>query len=136
MLPEKRKNSILLSCLLSWLVASAVTLAGCSRSHEETIAGVQVPIPGGLTKSPQQGIELALPGFGGAQVSYEGNVAPEKVMDFYKKEMPDRGWQPAAGILTKGGMLSFTKEGKAVMIMVGPKDGKTALTIMVGGAPR
>jgi hypothetical protein len=113
-----------------------VTLAGCSGSYEETIAGVQVPIPGGVTKSPQQGIELALPGFGGAQVSYEGNVEPENIMAFYKKEMPARGWQPAAGILTKGGMLSYTKEGKAAVIMVGPKDGKTALTIMVGGAPR
>jgi hypothetical protein len=89
-----------------------------------------------VTKSPQQGIEVALPGFSGAQVSYEGNIEPEKIIDFYKKEMPARGWQPAAGILTKGGMLSYTKEGKAVMIMAGPKDGKTALTIMVAGAPR
>jgi hypothetical protein len=132
----KKKNSILLSYLLSWLVAGAVTLGGCSGSHDETIAGVQVPVPRGMTKSPQQGIELALPGFGGAQVSYEGNVEPEKLMDFYKKEMPNHGWQPAAGILTKGGVLSYTKEGKAVVIMVGSGNGKTSLTIMVGGAPR
>lgn len=134
MLPEK--NFALLLCLICWFVASAFTLTGCSGSYEETIAGVQVPIPGGMTKSPQQGIEVALPGFGGAQVTYEGNVEPEKIMAFYKKEMPARGWQPAAGILTKGGMLSYTKEGKAVVIMVGPKDSKSALTIMIGGAPR
>jgi hypothetical protein len=134
---RKKKHSVLSWCLLSCLVASAVTLNGCSRSHDETISGVQIPIPAGVAKSPQQGIELALPGFGGAQISYKGNVEPEKVMDFYKKEMPDRGWQPAAGLLTKGGMLSYTKEGKAVVIMVGSKDSKTtALTIMVGGAPR
>lgn len=130
------KNSALLFCLVCWSVASAVALMSCSGSYEETIAGVQVPIPRGVTKSPEQGIQLTLPGFGGAQVSYEGNLEPEKIMDFYKKEMPARGWQAAAGILTKGGMLSYTKEGKAVVIMVGPKDGQTALTIMVGGAPR
>jgi hypothetical protein len=130
------RNSALLFCWLCWFVANSATLTGCGGSHEETIAGVSVPIPRGVTKSPQQGIEVALPGFSGAQVSYEGNIEPEKIIDFYKKEMPARGWQPAAGILTKGGMLSYTKEGKAVMIMAGPKDGKTALTIMVAGAPR
>jgi hypothetical protein len=130
------KNSALIWFFVCCFLASAVTLTGCGGSKEETIGGVQVPIPRGVTKSPQQGIQLALPGFGGAQVSYEGNVEPEKITDFYKKEMPARGWQPAAGILVKGGMLSYTKEGKAVTIIVGPKDGKTGLTIMVGGAPR
>lgn len=129
------KNSVLLCFFVCWFLASVVTLAGCG-SYEETIAGVQVPIPRGVTKSPQQGIQLALPGFGGAQVAYEGNVEPETLLAFYQKEMPKRGWQPAAGIVIKGGMLSYTKEGKAVMIIVGPKDGKTMLTIMVGGAPR
>jgi hypothetical protein len=129
------KNSARLFCLVCWLAASAVALMSCSGSYEETIAGVQVPIPRGVTKSPQQ-IQLTLPGFGGAQVSYEGNVKPEKIMDFYKKEMPARGWQPAVGIVIKGGMLSYTKDGKAVMIAVGAQEGKTALTVMVGGAPR
>lgn len=136
MLLKRKSKAILLSCLLSWCVASAVTLAGCNGSHEETIAGVQIPIPRGMTKASRQGIELALPGFGGAQTSYEGDVEPDKVVEFYKKEMGNRGWQPAAGILTKGGMLSYTKEGKAVVILVGPGNGKTSLTIMVGGAPR
>ena len=131
---QQTKNSYQVM-LLSWLVASALALAGCG-GREETIGGVQVPIPRGVTKSSQQGMEVALPGFSGAQASYEGNIEPEKIMDYYQKEMPARGWQPAAGILTKGGMLSYTKEGKAVMIMAGPKDGKTGLTIMVGGAPR
>jgi len=135
MLPGKG-SALLLFCLVCWFVANAVTLTGCSGSYEETIAGVQIPIPRGVTKSPQQGIQLALPGFGGAQVSYEGNLEPEKIIAFYKKEMPARGWQPAAGIIIKGGMLSYAKEGKAVVIMVGSQDGQTALTIMVGGAPR
>ena len=121
---------------VSWLVVTVLILSGCSGAYDETIAGVQIPIPRGMTKVPQQGIELALPGFGGAQASYEGSVEPEKVVAFYKKEMPERGWQSAAGILGKGGMLSYTKEGKALVVMIGTKDGQTALTLMVGGAPR
>jgi len=121
---------------VSWLVAAVLSFSGCGGSYDETIAGVQIPIPRGMTKTPQQGIELALPGFGGAQASYEGSVEPETVAAFYKKEMPERGWQSAAAILGKGGMLSYTKEGKALVVMIGTKDGKTALTLMVGGAPR
>jgi hypothetical protein len=130
------KTFALLLRLGFWFLTVGVILSGCGGSYEETIGGVRLPIPAGMTKSPRQGIELALPGFGGAQVSYEGGVDPEKIVAFYKKEMPARGWQPAAGILSKGGMLSYTKEGKAVVVMVGAKDGGTALALMVGGAPR
>jgi hypothetical protein len=130
------KNITLLLRSALWVAMAAIVASGCSRSYDETIAGVQIPIPHGMAKSPEQGIQLALPGFGGAQVSYEGNVAAEEVVAFYKKEMPERGWQSAAGILGKGGMLSYTKESKAVVVMVGSKDGKTALNIMVGGVPR
>ena len=49
------------------LAAIAAALTGCG-GREETIGGVQVPIPQGMTKSSQQGIEVALPGFSGAQV--------------------------------------------------------------------
>ena len=131
-----KRNPALSARIVSLFFVAALILSGCSGSYEETLAGVQVPIPRGMTKSPQQGIELALPGFGGAQAGYEGSVEPEKVVAFYKKEMPERGWQSAAGILGKGGMLSYTKEGKALVVMIGTKDGKTSLTLMVGGAPR
>ena len=129
------KNTLWLRSAL-WVAVAAIVASGCSRSYDETIAGVQIPIPRGMAKSPEQGIQLALPGFGGAQVSYEGNVAAEEVVAFYKKEMPERGWQSAAGIVGKGGMLSYTKESKAVVVMVGSKDGKTELNIMVAGVPR
>jgi hypothetical protein len=129
-------NSALSARIVSLFFVAVLIISGCGGSYEETIAGVHVPIPRGMTKSPQQGIELALPGFGGAQANYEGDVEPEKVVAFYKKEMPARGWQSAAGVLGKGGMLSYTKEGKALVVMIGTKDGKTALTLMVGGAPR
>ncbi len=131
------KKALAGSCFLAVVFcAAAISLSGCSRSHEETIAGIAVPIPAGMTKSPQQGIGFALPGFGGAQAIYEGSMEPEKVIDFYKKELPGRGWQEAASMVGRGGMLSYTREGKALVLMIGSQDGKTSLSIMVGGAPR
>jgi hypothetical protein len=129
-------NSDLSVSIVAVVLFAAIISSGCSRSHEETIAGVPVPIPAGMTKTPQQGIAVALPGFGGAQANYEGSVEAEKVVDFYKKELPGRGWQSAAGIVGKGGMLSYTKEGKTLVVMIGSQDGKTSLALMVGGAPR
>ena len=112
----------------------AVMLAGCDGSHDETVGGLQVPIPGGMTKSEEKGVELSIPGFGGAQASYRGKLEPNQVVDFYKKEMPARGWKPSIGVLSQGGMLTYAKEGKSLIVMVGKSNGDTNMTITVGAA--
>jgi hypothetical protein len=113
-----------------------VVLAGCSGSHEETVAGIQVPIPGGMTKSEEKGVELSLPGFGGGQASYRGKLDPDQVVDFYKKELPARGWKPSIGVVSKGGMLTYVKEDKSLLVMVGKTDGGSNMTITVGESKR
>jgi hypothetical protein len=114
----------------------AVMLAGCDGSHDETVGGLQVPIPGGMTKSEEKGVELSIPGFGGAQASYRGKLEPNQVVDFYKKEMPARGWKPSIGVLSQGGMLTYAKEGKSLIVMVGKSNGDTNMTITAGEAKR
>jgi hypothetical protein len=86
-----RSLGIVPRSLTCWF-CMAVMLAGCDGSHDETVGGLQVPIPGGMTKSEEKGVELSIPGFGGAQASYRGKLEPNQVVDFYKKEMPARGW--------------------------------------------
>ncbi len=100
------------------------------------MGGVKVPIPGGMAKSQETGIELALPGFGGAQAAYRGKVDPDQVIAFYKKEMPARGWKPTLGLLSQGGMLSYVKESTTVVVIVGKTDSGTNMTIMAGGTQR
>ncbi len=117
-------------------VVLTLSLAGCSSSYEETVAGVKVPIPNGMTKSQAKGIELSLPGFGGAQASFQGNLKPDKIIEFYKNEMPSRGWQPNMELTSKGGMLTYTKENQTVVVMVTKSDGGSSLSITVGGTRR
>ena len=117
-------------------VVLTLSLAGCSSSYEETVAGVKVPIPNGMTKSQAKGIQLSLPGFGGAQASFQGNLEPDKIVEFYKKEMPSRGWQPNIELTSKGGMLTYTKENQTVVVMVTKGDGGSSLSITVGGTGR
>ena len=111
-----------------------VLLNGCGGSYEETVAGIKVPVPGGMKKSQGNGVEISLPGFGGGQASFQGNADPDKVIEFYKKEMADRGWNPNISLISRGGMLAYTKESKSVLITVGKNDATTTLTITVGGA--
>jgi hypothetical protein len=85
-----------------------------------------------MTKSEAKGVELSLPGFGGGQASYRGALEPNEVVDFYKKELPARGWKPSIGVLGRGGMLTYVKEGKSIVLMVGKDNGGTNMTIMVG----
>jgi hypothetical protein len=89
-----------------------------------------------MTKSQDKGIEVSLPGFGGAQATYQGKVEPEKVIDFYRKEMPARGWQPGLGLVSQGGMLTYVNETTTVIIAVAKTDGGTSMTITAGGTPR
>lgn len=110
-----------------------VLLNGCGGSYEETVAGIKIPIPSGMKKSQDKGVEISLPGFGGGQASFQGTLEPDKVIEFYKKEMPDRGWTPSISLLSRGGMLAYTKDNQNVLVTVGKTDGTTALSITVGG---
>jgi hypothetical protein len=110
--------------------------AGCSRSYDEKIAGVEIPIPRGMKKSDGAGVEVALLGFGGGQSSFRGQLEPGKVIEFYEKEMPSRSWQPNLGVISKGGMLTYAKDARTVMIMVGGNNEATTMTVTVGGTVR
>jgi hypothetical protein len=123
-------------CVLLIIAFLAFLAPGCSSSYEETVAGVKVPIPSGMKKSQTKGIELSLPGFGGAQTSFQGNLEPDKIIDFYKKEMPNRGWRPSMELTSKGGMLTYIKENQTVVVMVAKGDGGSSLSITVGGTGR
>jgi hypothetical protein len=47
-----------------FLLAMILIFAGCSKSYDEKIAGVEIPIPRGMKKSDGAGVEVALLGFG------------------------------------------------------------------------
>jgi hypothetical protein len=122
-----------LAICLIWMTISVLS---CGGSYEETVGDVKIPIPRGMTKSQQKGMELSLPGFGGALAAYEGKMAPDNVVEFYRQEMPARGWEPSIGLLSRGGMLTYVKDNKTVIVTVGKTDSNTTMTITVAGAQR
>lgn len=125
-------NSLLsLSLFLS--IAVLPFAAGCGGSSDETIAGVKIPVPTAMTKSTDKPTEVSLLGFGAGQAIFYGNMDPEKLVEFYKQEMPARGWQANMNLRSGGAMLAYSKEGKTLLIGIGQQEGKTNLTLTVGG---
>jgi hypothetical protein len=60
----------------------------------------------------------------------------DKIVDFYKKEMPARGWQPNMNVQTGDAMLAYSKEGKTMLVAVSKEKDGTNLTLTVGGMGR
>jgi hypothetical protein len=122
--------------LTACILCITVSTSSCGGSYEETVGDVKIPIPRGMTKSQNKSVELSLPGFGGALAAYEGKIAPNNVVEFYRQEMPARGWEPSIGLLSQGSMLTYVKDNKTVMVTVGKTDSGTSMTITVAGTQR
>jgi hypothetical protein len=128
--PSRRRSFRLLTIAAALFAA---TLSGCAGSYDETISGVTVPVPKRMAKSSDKPAEMSFLGFGAGQATFHGDMAVDTIVEFYKKELPGRGWQPSMNVQSGSAMLSYGKEGKTLLIAVGKADGKTSLTLTVAG---
>lgn len=120
---------IVLVCLLF-----ACALSACGGgSYEETVGGAKVPVPSAMKRSGDKPVEISLFGFGAGQASFAGNMEPETIVEFYKKELPTRGWQESMNLRSGAAMLAYTKEGKSLLIAVSKQKEATILSLTVGG---
>jgi len=113
-----------------------ILVSGCNRSYEETISGVKVPVPKAMTRSSEKPVEMTFLGFGAGQASFHGNMDTDKIVEFYKKEMPARGWQPDMNVRSGGAMLAYSKEGKTMLVAISKDKKETSLMLTVGGTGR
>ena len=56
-----------------------------------------------------------------------------KLIEFYKKELPARGWQESMNLRSGGAMLAYSKEGKTLLIGISKQNEETVLSLTVGG---
>jgi hypothetical protein len=125
----KRNRSF--ACLSYFVLA--VALAACGGSRDETISGVTVPVPSAMKKGTEKPVEIAILGFGAGQATFHGSMETDKLVEFYKKEMPARGWQPNMNLLSGGAMLAYSKDGKSLLIGIGKQRDETVLSLTVSG---
>jgi hypothetical protein len=122
--------------LLVTAIICATLFAGCGGAYEETISGVKVPVPRAMKKSGEKPAEIAILGFGAGQASFHGTMETDRIIEFYKKEMAERGWQPNLKVQGGGAMLAYSKEGKTVLVAIDKQEKETHLTLTVGGLGR
>ena len=118
-------------CLSYFLIA--IMLAACGGARDETISGVTVPVPSAMKKGSEKPAEISFLGFGAGQATFHGNMETNKLVEFYQKEMPARGWQPSMNLLSGGAMLAYSKDGKSVLIGIGKQNAGTVLSLTVSG---
>ena len=119
-----------------FLLAALALAGGCTRSYDETIAGVSIPVPKAMERSGEKPAEISLLGFGAGQATFHGNMDTDAIVEFYKKELPARGWQADMNLRSGGAMLAYSKEGKTLLIGAGKQGDESNLTLTVGGAAR
>jgi hypothetical protein len=117
--------------VLLWLCT--IVLAGCGGSYDETISGIAVPVPKAMARSADKPSEMSILGFGAGRASFQGDMAVDKIVEFYKRELPARGWQPSMNVQSGGAMLTYAKEGKTLLITIGEAGGKANLMLTVAG---
>jgi hypothetical protein len=121
-------------CLLSLAVLLLFVIASsCAGSRDEAVGGVTVPVPGAMKKGAEKPVEVSFLGFGAAQASFHGNMESAQLVEFYKKELPSRGWQENLKLLSGGAMLAYSKDGKTLLIGITRQEKDTVLSLTVGG---
>ena len=108
-------------------------LVACGGSRDETISGVTIPVPSAMKKGTEKPVEIAILGFGAGQATFHGSMEIDKLVEFYKKEMPARGWQPSMNLLSGGAMLAYSKDAKSLLIGISKQSGETVLSLTVSG---
>lgn len=125
-------SSVHFNCSLFVLLLLMLASA-CGGSRDETVAGVTLPVPSSMTKGAEKPVEISIFGFGAGQASFHGNMESAKLVEFYKKELPARGWQESMNLVSGGAVLAFSKDGKTVLIGISKQDKDTVLSLTVGG---
>jgi len=118
----------LLTVLLLIILASS-----CAGSRDETIGAITVPVPSAMKRSAEKPLEVSILGFGAGQATFHGALESAELVEFYKKELPARGWQENLKLLSGGAMLAYSKEGNTLLIGVSKQDKDTVLSLTVGG---
>jgi len=114
--------------LLLLMLASA-----CGGSRDETVSGVTLPVPSAMKKGAEKPVEISIFGFGAGQATFHGNMESAELVEFYKKELPARGWQESMNLVSGGAVLAYSKDGKTVLIGISKDDKGAVLSLTVGG---
>ena len=126
--------------LPSWrflLLVSLLIPLGSSHGGEyqnAIVAGIAIPVPPGMWKASDEGVELMVPGFRGGQVAYRGSLNASEIVAFYQDLMPRQAWKPFATLITGRGLLVYTKENDTVLLMMKTTAAGTLLAILVGSS--
>ncbi|MEK6727768.1 MAG: hypothetical protein AABY28_03725 [Candidatus Omnitrophota bacterium] len=91
-----------------------------------------VPIPIGFKPLPQSSYSFESSGVRVGLLKYQGKVNPDRIVNFYKEQMPMYNWMLLNVVEYGQRLMNFERETETCIISMDPKGSSTILTISLG----
>ena len=91
-----------------------------------------VPVPAGFKALPQDSYSFESSGVRVGVLKYQGKIDADRVVNFYKEQMPMYNWNLLNIIEYGQCLLSFERENEICVINLAPKGGGTIITVSLG----
>ncbi|MCM8757751.1 MAG: hypothetical protein NC900_04995 [Candidatus Omnitrophica bacterium] len=125
--------------ILTYLILGCGSLPKSQESSlykplEPTISGrfTDIPIPGGFKLLQNESYSFFTDNVRVAVLKYSGRADAERVINFYKEQMPIYNWDLINIIEYGRRLLNFENEKESCIISIEPKKFSTKITISLG----
>ncbi len=141
-----RKNRVIFPLFL-FIISIGLLLQGCATTPQDNdptlskSAGLKsqsilkfsdVPVPVGLKSLPLESYSFESSGIRVGVLKYSGKANPDRVINFYKEQMPMYNWELVNIIEYGQRLMNFEREGESCIITMLPKGNNLTITISLG----
>lgn len=127
----------LCSCVLMFLGCAALrkekSLAGLGLLEPQAVSKfTDVPVPAGFKFLTKDSYSFEAAGVRVGVLKYQGKASPDRVINFYKEQMPMYNWNLLNVIEYGDRLLNFDRDRETCIINLLPKGNTITLIISVG----
>jgi len=140
-------KTILVIALLGYSVIALTGCAGISGKDDMSKSPAilepssilkfsDVPVPAGFKLLPQNSYSFESSGVRVGVLKYQGKASPDRVINFYKEQMPMFNWNLLNVIEYGDRLMNFERENETCIISLLPKGNTVTVIISVGPKPQ
>lgn len=133
--------------LAIWLLVTGVlVLSGCgTTSNKDKQIGSEallepqamlkfsdIPIPVGFKLLPQDSYSFESSGVRVGVLKYQGKAQPDRIVNFYKEQMPMYNWTLLNVVEYGERLINFERENETCIISLSPRANNVTITISIG----
>lgn len=132
------RSGLILPLLITMVAGGCATGNGINTYSSSNESGAQnlrfpdIPVPAGFSLVPADSFILETPDTRAGQLVYAGYTDFQNVVRFYRKHMPNHGWQLLSSIERGEAALNYEKPGWSAVVFIRTSYFKTRVSINIG----